>query len=395
MPEISTLPSITTLVPDTDVLAIVSDGDTKKIAPTATPSAAPNILATDANGSIAFDTDLLVVDAVNDQVRIGGTFEGGNPATCTATGTYAFTWGASSDVTGNNSVIQGGTNNTVGGDYSCIDGGDSNTVNGGYSTVGGGSDNQASAAYTTVCGGIANGASATYALVGGGWANNATAEGAVSSGGQVNTASGTYSVIGGGYWNTASGVRSCVAGGSSGIASGDYSTVAGGRSNTASGDNSHASGYYGEASDYAQLAHASGRFSALGDAQTSTFVIREDITHSDSNWHSLYLDGSTELMHISADTLWTVNILIAGTTQGCTQSFSYQIVGAIENDGGTTTVLAQTVTTLHEDDADFAAQIAADDTNDALLVQVQDSTSGSAVVRWAATVRTIEVSYPA
>jgi hypothetical protein len=70
--KISELTEVTTLVPGTDVIAIVNGSVTKKIAPTAAPGAAPNILATDANGSIAFDTDVLVVDAVNDRVSVHG-----------------------------------------------------------------------------------------------------------------------------------------------------------------------------------------------------------------------------------------------------------------------------------------------------------------------------------
>ena len=68
----------------------------------------------------------------------------------------------------------------------------------------------------------------------------------------------------------------------------------------------------------------------------------------------------------------------------------------IENDGGTTTMLASNVTTLYDtDDTDFDAQAVADDTNDALLVQVKDATSGSDTVRWVARVTTAEVTYPA
>jgi len=154
-------------------------------------------------------------------------------------------------------------------------------------------------------------------------------------------------------------------------------------------------GSFEEAADkFGQLAHASGNFSANGDAQGSLMIARRSVTHSDANWYELFLDGASEQLLIASDTVWTFNILIVGTTSGSTKSFGFRIEGVIENDGGTTTLLASTVTTIYDtDDTDFDARVTADDTNDALAVEVQDSTSGSDVVQWVASVQTAEVTF--
>lgn len=101
-------------------------------------------------------------------------------------------------------------------------------------------------------------------------------------------------------------------------------------------------------------------------------------------------------MTLAADTVWTFETKLVGTTQGCTKSFGFLINGVIENDGGTTSLLASNVTTLYDtDDAAFDAQAVADDTNDALDIEVQDTTSGGDTMRWVAITETAEVTYPA
>ena len=179
------------------------------------------------------------------------------------------------------------------------------------------------------------------------------------------------------------------------IASGDYSSLGGGSGNRASGDYSHSpGGKDGLAQSYGQRVQASGSFSAIGDAQSSVFVVRRSVDNSDANWYELFLDGAAERMAVPADTVWTFDILIAGTTQGSTKSFGFRIEGVIENDGGTTSVLASTVTTIYDtDDTDFDARVSADDPNDALLVELTDSTSGGDVVQWVARVQTAEVTF--
>ena len=90
----------------------------------------------------------------------------------------------------------------------------------------------------------------------------------------------------------------------------------------------------------------------------------------------------------------TFHVLIAGATSGLAKSFSFIIEGAIKNDGGTTTLLNSTVTTVYDtDDTSFDARVSADDTNDALLIEVSDADSGGDTVNWVAKISTVEIIY--
>ena len=110
-------------------------------------------------------------------------------------------------------------------------------------------------------------------------------------------------------------------------ASAAYSTVPGGLN--------------GKADKYGQIASASGYFAAQGDAQgTIQAVLRATVTHDDTDWHSLYLDGSSAKLTIAQDTVWTFDVLLVGTTSGCGDSFSYHFDGCVENDGGNVSILA-------------------------------------------------------
>jgi len=172
-----------------------------------------------------------------------------------------------------------------------------------------------------------------------------------------------------------------------------------GQENEASGVFSRAGGFGAIASQAGQKSTACGIFNANGDAQWSDFVASRSVTHSDASWYSLFVGGASvgQLgIDVATDTVMTFDCLIVGTTQGCTKSFSFRIEGAVENDGGTTSILASTVTTIYDaDDVSFDAQVAADDPNDRLLIQVQDTDGTGDTVRWVAVVRTSEVTYPA
>jgi hypothetical protein len=209
-----------------------------------------------------------------------------------------------------------------------------------------------------------------------GLANNITGDNSVSLG--SNTVPG----------NTA------VAIGTSNIVSGMRATAIG-FTNTASGPYSLAFGAFAVADKHYQEAFAGGKFAANGDAQTSHFVARKSVLHNNANWFELFL-GSSYRMTIPVDTVWTFTALIVGTTQGGTKSFGFKIEGVIENDGGTTTLLASTVTTIYDtDDVSFDARARGDNTNDALVIEVQDVDAAGDTVRWVASIQTVEVTFPA
>ena len=269
-----------------------------------------------------------------------------------------------------NSVSAGVYGATIGG------GGESgagNRVTANYGTIAGGYNITVTGRYATVGGGTGNTASGDFATVGGGQNNTASSDFATVGGGDSNTANGWFATVGGGYGNTASSGSATVGGGDSNTASGWNATVPGGG--------------YAHASLYGQWAYASGDFANAGDAQASLYVMRRQTTSS-GTWENLYLDGTSSLLTLPPTRTLTFDILVVGRSNAG-ESAGYHIQGVAENVGGTTSVWAIT-TVLHEDDSIWNAQAIADDTNDALAVQVMGN---GETIRWVATVRTAEVSW--
>lgn len=180
------------------------------------------------------------------------------------------------------------------------------------------------------------------------------------------------------------------------VASGGYSTIIGGRQNTASNILSVVLGAsHAVASVEAQVVRSGGRLATNGDTQASDFTIRSQITHSGSSWYSVEI-GSSGFIHvlIGTDRAWAFSCLLVGATSGLAKVFGFRIEGVIENDGGTTTMLNYSVTTLYNgDDTSFEARAQADNTNDALLIQVRDTDGGGDTVRWSGTIEAAEIYY--
>ncbi len=219
-----------------------------------------------------------------------------------------------------------------------------------------------------------------------------------------NTNSGLRAGSVGGVFNTNSSNNVGSVGGYTNTNSIDGAGSVGGSFNVNSGVNSSSlGGSRSAASLYGQQAHAAGFFAATGDAQGSELIARRTVNHADPSWYTLLLDGDnaggggTILPDILADTVWTFEAQIVGTTQGCTKSFGFLINGVIENDGGTTTLLASNVTTLYNgDDVGVSAQAVADDGNDSLLIQVRDTSVGApSTIRWVTTIKFTSVNFPA
>jgi hypothetical protein len=332
------------------------------------------------------------IKRLSDRSAIGGghinTIEEGSHSSTIAGGSYNHIWENAT-----NSTISGGAQNliwsnsfssTIGGGrfndilsnspYAVIGGGYSNKVsslarsatiaggsanaiefNGDYAGIGAGSENLISNAwYSTVSGGQANAiwAFADYSSIGGGRGNR-------MEGGAV------HATIGGGYQNT---IKSTA----------DYATIPGGSR--------------AMATNYGQMAYASGAFSADGDAQSSLFVLRRSTANATTT--PLYLDGgaASERMRIPADATWAFDILIIARTAGG-DSAGYHIRGTIENNAGVVALAgAPAKTVLNEDDATWDANVVADNINDALVINVNGDATDT--VRWVAKVRTVEVTFP-
>lgn len=346
--------------------------------------------------------------ASNGSATVGGGFSNvasGAAATVAggqyniASGAGAFVGGGGSDgstVGGNRaegraSTIGGGLGNTVTvtGTYATVGGGSGNTASSQSATVAGGIHNTASNYNATVAGGVANSAGGAGSTVGGGCQNSASGEEATVGGGRNNAASVHYATVAGGAENTASGYSSTVGGGYSNTAGGFYAVVGGGTDNTASGNGATIPGGNGALADHlGQWAYANGNFAAVGDAQTSLYVLRN--TSVGNAWTDLYLDGVSVQLTIAVGRTVGFEILVVGRSSGG-ESACYRIQGVVENVAGTTALVgAALVTTLGEDDTAWNAQAIADTREDTLRVQVRGN---GETIRWVATVRTVEVSW--
>lgn len=287
-------------------------------------------------------------------------------------------------VTDDYSVVSGGYNNQAGDNAGT-------TSDRPYATVGGGVGNTASGEGATIGGGGYNIANGLGTTIGGGNGNNATGLSATVGGGGGNNVSGSYATIGGGNQNTASEVEATVGGGNTNQASGRQSTVSGGYQNIASGVFATVPGGAGaKAANFGQMAYASGSFFVPGDAQTSTYVLR-NLTDGSTSAVELFLDGSAQRITISdARTVVFEALIVGRRADGASAGF--RLSGVIANIGGTTSLLG--VTPLESLGSSPAASswtviVLADDPSDSLRFVV---TTGATFTAWVATVRTVEVA---
>jgi hypothetical protein len=262
--------------------------------------------------------------------------------------------------------LGGGASNTLGNGYAMtIVGGGNNTTNGSGSFIGGGNQN-------TI------GSYPSDAALTGGRSNTISANGNYGhiGGGQTNTASATHTTVGGGNGNTASGTVSTVTG-----------------------------GFYAVADLYGQQAHASGRFSASGDAQAHELIWRREITGTATT--ELFLDGASvaailpstnSVWHGIVDVVAICTVAGAGTTVvGHVEATSYKVtIKRI----GTTTSLVGGVQEIGITNADASMSTAAfiitnNDTNESLQIAFTPPTTAAAntVIRAVATFRGTQIKY--
>lgn len=138
-------------------------------------------------------------------------------------------------------------------------------------------------------------------------------------------------------------------------------------------------------------AFASGKFSSPGDAQRVDFVLRKITT--DATATTLMLDGNTTKLTIPSGKALFATVTVAGIINGGSKSAHYIRKVAIKNVGGTTSLIGtvSTVGTDVEDDAGYDVAITADDTNDALQINVTGKASET--IRWVAHVEGVEIAY--
>jgi len=218
------------------------------------------------------------------------------------------------------------------------------------------------------------------ALLGGLW-NQASGNDAVVCGGGGGIASGSRSFIGGGNFGVASGSASAILGGGNSV---------GGVGNTASGVSSAIIGSRWAIADrLCMQAHASGRFSATGDAQRARFVLRNKTTTNAAV--ELFLDGSADRLTIPSGKVLGLTINITGIKSDGTAVAHYLRQYALKNVAGTTTEVYAPVTIGTDNAAGTTIALSANDTNDALKVEVTGITSE--IWRWVASVDAVEIAY--
>lgn len=170
--------------------------------------------------------------------------------------------------------------------------------------------------------------------------------------------------------------------------SGTFSVSIGGV-NTANASHATAMGRDALANRVGMFAYASQQFAAQGDAQRARFVMRNKTTTNSAV--ELFLDGSATRLTIPSGKYLTGTINIAGIKSDGTAAASYIRQFSIKNVAGTTSLVG-TVNTIGTDEAaSTSISITANDTNDALKVEVTGITSET--WRWVAAVDVVEVAY--
>ena len=214
------------------------------------------------------------------------------------------------------------------------------------------------------------------AVIGGGGTgfghqNRITADYSAVSGGDENGALNAYATIGGGATNRASGFKSTVPGGQS-----------------------------AHATHEGEFAYANGAFAAIGDAQTSLYVLKAATTNAVTT--TLMKNGSETGITLAPRRTIAFDIQIVasnspsfpGIESGCDcLAAGFRIQGVIQTtDGLALTWFADppTITALGDSTNVLNVTAIANDTADRLDIRV---TGNNKDIRWVATVRTTEVSY--
>jgi hypothetical protein len=216
-------------------------------------------------------------------------------------------------------------------------------------------------------------------------------------------ASGVESVVLGGRRNIASGAQSSSLGGFNNSVTTTYGVV-GGRDNSCTGPSSVVfgqanqatalysatiSGQQGRADRQAMQAHASGQFSAKGDAQRARFVLRNKTT--DDTPTELFLDGASARLTIPSGKVLGLTINITGINSTGATVAHYLRQYALKNVAGTCTEVYAPVTIGTDNAAGTSLALSANDTNDALKVEVTGIAAET--WRWVASVDAVEIAY--
>jgi len=210
--------------------------------------------------------------------------------------------------------------------------------------------------------------------------DNSTSYGA--TGGSQSVAIGQYSKSGG----------NSIAIGSAFTISQGAQSVAIGRNVTSVAVGSLAMGYYVKANIIGQFAYGYGKFAAQGDAQSGQYILRSDTTNGNAEAMTTNnaTAAATNQIVAASDTCITFSGTVVAMQNGAQAYGSWEIRGLLVNDGGTTTVPNSSITAINNASS-WGLALSADNTNNALKVQVTGEASHN--IRWVANIQTSEVTY--
>jgi len=366
-------------------------------------------------GTVGASTGAFVGGGLTNRIGTTGvstnSFIGGGSNNTITTATHAtVAGGATNTVSGDDSFIGGGSNNSVtsgvanvisggaaniaGGttasDYSTMGGGQNNKIDGGsYNVIaGGGSSNILlantidTAGRSVISGGADNTIDVTsgfYLTIGGGSGNEIgdgtdTLSYATIAGGADNVITGTsqLSSVGGGSSCTITGATyATIAGGDTNSVTANYGTVVGGGNNVADSTYSTAMGQEASTDNHGVVAHSAGQIAAVGDAQFMRALWRIQTTDATANVEA-FLDGSSVRFAIDDDSTYAFFIRgVARRTDVNGESAHYTLEGTVDRNAGVTALVsAVTKVVVDEDTAAWDVQVLANDTNDALQIDV-------------------------
>lgn len=220
--------------------------------------------------------------------------------------------------------------------------------------------------------------------------------------GSNNTSSSNYtSAIG--YFVTASNVYASALGYNS-TASGQAAFTAG-QNNTASGfasstmgDTNTAAGYAASAQGYSASARLAGMqassvYATWGSGGAQAIRVQQTISTSNATPAEMFGSfNQTERYTVPSGNTHFIRVHISAASSSNTASYSRQVL--IRNTGGTTTVVGsvQTIGTDQETDAAWDVAITANDTNDALKIEVTGA--AATTIRWIALIDGTELKSP-
>lgn len=178
--------------------------------------------------------------------------------------------------------------------------------------------------------------------------------------------------------------------GAAAVSSGTNSFAIGNNA-TSTGIGTGAFGTDAKASQYGQKAFSSGSFAAIGDAQSSKYILRG--TTVSSTLTELFLDGSSTQIVVPINAAMTFSILVVARRSDTTGGGAgYRIEGVIKKDsssGSVTMIGAPAKVILGETNTPWDVTVDADTTTGALRVRVTGEPAKT--IRWVAVVDTAEV----